>query len=52
MRIGHGIKIPLKYPELLPEVAKRGQCLEVCPTPYEKTGTLEDMRELKIVLLF
>lgn len=49
MRIGHGIQIPLKYPELLPEVARLGQCLEVCPTTYLKTGTLEDMRQLKVV---
>jgi adenosine deaminase len=49
MRIGHGIQIPLKYPELLPEVARRGQCLEVCPTTYLKTGTLQDMRDLKVV---
>jgi adenosine deaminase len=49
MRIGHGIQIPLKYPELLPELAQRGQCLEVCPTTYPKTGTLKDIRELKIV---
>ncbi|MDF0553059.1 adenosine deaminase [Kamptonema sp. UHCC 0994] len=49
MRIGHGIQIPLKYPELLPEVAKMGQCLEVCPTTYLKTGTLSDLRELKVV---
>ncbi|MCC3432776.1 MAG: adenosine deaminase [Microcoleus sp. PH2017_04_SCI_O_A] len=26
-----------------------GQCLEVCPTTYLKTGTLQDMRELKVV---
>jgi adenosine deaminase len=49
MRIGHGIQIPLLYPELLPEVARRGQCLEVCPTTYIKTGTLEDIRQLKLV---
>jgi len=49
MRIGHGIQIPLKYPELLPELAQRGQCLEICPTTYVKTGTLKDIRELKIV---
>jgi adenosine deaminase len=48
-RIGHGIQIPLLYPELLPEIAKRGQCLEVCPTTYIKTGTLQDIRQLKIV---
>ena len=49
MRIGHGIQIPLLYPELLKDVAQRGQCLEVCPTTYLKTGTLEDIRELKLV---
>lgn len=49
MRIGHGIQIPLRYPELLKQVAERGQCLEVCPTTYPKTGTLKDISELKIV---
>ncbi|MBF2057761.1 MAG: adenosine deaminase [Cyanobacterium sp. T60_A2020_053] len=49
MRIGHGIQIPLKYPELLPEVAKLNQCLEVCPTTYLKTGTLDNLKELKTV---
>ncbi|NET56557.1 MAG: adenosine deaminase [Symploca sp. SIO2E6] len=49
MRIGHGIQIPLKYPELLKEVAQQGQCLEVCPTTYLKTGTLDDNKELKLV---
>jgi adenosine deaminase len=49
MRIGHGIQIPLLYPELLSDVARRGQCLEVCPTTYLKTGTLEDIRQLKLV---
>lgn len=48
-RIGHGIQIPLKYPELLAEVAERGQCLEVCPTTYLKTGTLKDLSDLRIV---
>jgi adenosine deaminase len=48
-RIGHGIQIPLRYPELLPEVARRHQCLEVCPTTYLKTGTLESLSQLKIV---
>jgi adenosine deaminase len=48
-RIGHGIQIPLKYPELLPEVAARGQCLEVCPTTYLKTGTLRDISQLRPV---
>ncbi|OKH24726.1 adenosine deaminase [Chroogloeocystis siderophila] len=49
MRIGHGIQIPLSHPELLSELARRNQCLEVCPTTYLKTGTLEDLRQLKIV---
>ncbi|MDJ0518517.1 MAG: adenosine deaminase [Trichodesmium sp. MO_231.B1] len=49
MRIGHGIQIPLKYPELLKEVANRGQCLEVCPTTYFKTGTMDNMSQLKSV---
>ncbi|MDJ0582015.1 adenosine deaminase [Crocosphaera sp.] len=49
MRIGHGIQIPLKYPELLPQLAAANQCLEVCPTTYLKTGTLESLHELKIV---
>jgi len=48
-RIGHGIQIPLRHPELLNSVAYRGQCLEVCPTSYLKTGTigtLFDVREV------
>ena len=49
MRIGHGIQIPLLHPELLGELAQRGQCLEVCTTTYLKTGTLEDMSQLKLV---
>lgn len=49
MRIGHGIQIPLHYPHLLKEVAERGQCLEVCPTTYLQTGTLEDISQLKLV---
>lgn len=49
MRIGHGIQIPLKYPELLTEVAQLNQCLEICPTTYLKTGTLKDLSQLKIV---
>ena len=48
-RIGHGIQIPLKRPDLLPEVAARGQCLEVCPTTYLKTGTMKDLAELREV---
>lgn len=49
MRIGHGIQIPLQYPELLREVAERQQCLEVCPTTYFKTGTLDNIQQLKLV---
>lgn len=48
-RIGHGIQIPLRFPELLPEVAARGQCLEICPTTYLKTGTLTDLSVLRTV---
>ncbi len=49
MRIGHGIQIPLQHPHLLKEVAARGQCLEVCPTTYLKTGTLQEISQLKTV---
>lgn len=49
MRIGHGIQIPLRHPELLRQVAAQGQCLEVCPTTYLKTGTLEEIHQLKTV---
>ncbi len=49
MRIGHGIQIPLHYPELLGEIAQRQQCLEVCPTTYLKTGTLDSIHQLKVV---
>jgi len=48
-RIGHGIQIPLRYPYLLPDLAKRGQCLEVCPTTYLKTGTMADLTALQTV---
>jgi adenosine deaminase len=49
MRIGHGIQIPLRHPDLLQQVAERGQCLEICPTTYTKTGTLEEISQLKVV---
>jgi len=49
MRIGHGIQIPLRYPELLSDLESRNQCLEVCPTTYKKTGTLTDIAQLKLV---
>lgn len=48
-RIGHGVQIAVRHPKLLKEVAKRGQCLEVCPTTYVRTGTFpayESMREV------
>jgi adenosine deaminase len=48
-RIGHGIQIPLLYPQLLPELADRNQCLEVCPTTYLKTGTLPNIYALRDV---
>jgi adenosine deaminase len=37
------------YPELLKDIAANGQCLEVCPSTYPKTGTLKDISELKVV---
>ncbi|UIE39435.1 adenosine deaminase [Leptodesmis sichuanensis] len=49
MRIGHGIQIPIHYPQLLKQLADQHQCLEMCPTTYFKTGTLEDMNQLKLV---
>jgi len=49
MRIGHGIQIPLLHPELLPQIRDQKQCLEVCPTTYFKTGTLQDIQQLKLV---
>jgi len=48
-RIGHGIQIPLHMPELLPAIAERQQCLEVCPTSYLKTNTLSDLSPLRTV---
>lgn len=48
-RIGHGIQIPLRMPHLLPELAARGQCLEVCPTTYVKTGTLPAIHDVRPV---
>lgn len=48
-RIGHGIQIPLLYPELLPAIAERRQCLEICPTTYLKTGTLASLEPLRSV---
>lgn len=48
-RIGHGIQIALHQPHLLPELAERGICLEVCPTTYQRTNTLRDLAELRPV---
>ena len=48
-RIGHGIQIPLRQPKLLRQVARRGQCLEVCPTTYLRTGTLQSYADLRDV---
>ncbi|MFN7172012.1 MAG: adenosine deaminase [Fimbriimonadaceae bacterium] len=45
-RIGHGIQIPLRYPKLLARVAKRKVCLEVCPTTYFQTGSIQRYAEL------
>lgn len=49
MRIGHGIQIPIQEPHRLKELAARGQCLEICPTTYLKTGTLESLEQLRMV---
>lgn len=49
-RIGHGIQIPIRHPSLLRDLAKRKQCLEVCPTTYVRTGTLKAYDELRVVL--
>ncbi len=48
-RIGHGIQIPLRFPRLLRRLADAGQCLEVCPTTYLRTGTLKDYTDLRPV---
>lgn len=48
-RIGHGIQVPLRQPSMLREIAKRGQCLEVCPTTYVRTGTLKTFEDLQVV---
>ena len=45
-RIGHGIQIPLAHRSLLVGIAGRGQCLEVCPTTYLRTGTFKSYSEL------
>lgn len=45
-RIGHGIQIGLHRPDLLPELAARGICLEVCPATYLRTNTLKRIAEL------
>ncbi len=46
-RIGHGIQIPLRKRELLNDLRRRKQCLEVCPTSYLRTGTLKAYEDLR-----
>jgi adenosine deaminase len=48
-RIGHGVQIALYHPHLLPDLAMRGICLEICPTTYLRTNTLHDLSELRVV---
>lgn len=48
-RIGHGIQIALHQPHLLPELAARRICLEICPTTYLRTNTLQSLSELAVV---
>ena len=48
-RIGHGIQIALHHPHHLEELAARNICLEVCPTTYLRTNTVEDLAELSPV---
>ena len=48
-RIGHGIQIALHHPELLPELAERNICLEICPTTYLRTNTLREVAGLRPV---
>lgn len=48
-RIGHGIQIPLHHKGLLKDLRRRGQCLEVCPTSYLRTGTLKSYEALRHV---
>lgn len=48
-RIGHGIQIALHHPHLLPELAARKICLEICPSTYLRTNTLREIGELQAV---
>lgn len=48
-RIGHGVQLVLREPRLLRDVARRAQCLEVCPTTYVRTGTMKSYEELRPV---
>ncbi len=48
-RIGHGIQIALHHPHLLPELAARNICLEICPTTYLRTNTLSSLEQLRTV---
>lgn len=45
-RIGHGIQIALHRPDLLPELAARKICLEVCPSTYLRTQTIQSLAQL------
>jgi adenosine deaminase len=47
-RIGHGIQIAMHHSHLLPELAERRICLEICPTTYLRTNTLDDLSELRV----
>lgn len=49
-RIGHGIQLALKAPKLLKDVAKRRQCLEMCPTTYIRTATLKSYDDMTPIL--
>jgi len=48
-RIGHGVQIPLRRPELLPELRERGICFELCPSTYLQTGTFADLAPMRDV---
>jgi adenosine deaminase len=46
-RIGHGLQLALHHPRLLKDLARRKQCLELCPTTYLRTGTLPSYEALR-----
>ncbi len=49
-RIGHGVQIPLHRPELLPDLARRQICFELCPSTYLQTGTFPDLLPVRTVI--